>query len=197
MVEGANCWVGFNVNRTDIISFAEKALASGIKRVLFTTELPLDRINDTLINEFESISSMFEKVGASFTGIRHGLVIDGDENNPYEIVNSSTTLMEPCVERGVLARVAAEMILLPKTANKQCGISSSNEFAAAYLNILRSTGLTRSQEVEKMFSGGLQRVAQLTSSEYDAQTKRAQEKKEKMEKLKVSFVLNLSLLPQQ
>jgi hypothetical protein len=75
-----------------------------------------------------------------------------------------------------LARVAAELLLIPEATNAQCGVSSSSAFAAAYLNILRSSGLTRRQEVTKLLQGGLQRVAQLTVAEYEAETQRKEAK---------------------
>jgi hypothetical protein len=77
--------------------------------------------------------------------------------------------MEDTVERGVLARVVAELLLIDKSVNKECGVSSSSQFAAAYLDVLRSSGLTRQQEVSKMFAGGLQRVARLTVDELQRQ----------------------------
>jgi hypothetical protein len=48
---------------------------------------------------------------------------------------------------GVLARVVAEILQIDTSANSVCGVSSAGAFAAAYLNILRSSGLTRRQEV--------------------------------------------------
>ena len=44
------------------------------------------------------------------------------------------------------------------------------------VDVLRSSGLTRQQEVTKMFTGGLQRVARLTVDEYEAQKKKNEEK---------------------
>jgi hypothetical protein len=41
--------------------------------------------------------------------------------------------LEDTVERGVLARVVAELLLIDKSANQQCGVCSSSQFAAAYL----------------------------------------------------------------
>ena len=43
-------------------------------------------------------------------GIRHGQVIVGNEDNPYEIVNNSIPLLETYIERGVLSRVVAEIL---------------------------------------------------------------------------------------
>ena len=44
------------------------------------------------------------------------------------------------------------------------------------LDVLRSSGLTRQQEVTKMFTGGLQRVARLTVDEYESQRKKNEER---------------------
>merc|ERR1711998_165738 len=128
---------------------------------------------------------MGESAGAAFTGIRHGNIVDGNEDNAYEIVNSTIPCLDTYVERGVLARVAAELLRVDIAANTQCGVSSSGSFAAAYLNVLRSSGLTRNQEVAKMFSGGLQRVARMTVDEYEAKKKREEEKEAERERFRL------------
>jgi hypothetical protein len=52
------------------------------------------------------------------TGIRHGRIIPGDEYQPYEIFNSSLPLLEETVEKGVLARVASELLKIDKSVNQ-------------------------------------------------------------------------------
>jgi len=175
---GANAWLAFNVSQTSIPHLAEMALGAGVKRLVVTMPLAPQNINDTSIVEFDAAIDMFVKAGqgASFTGIRHGEIIPGDENNPYEIYNSTIPCLESTVERGVLGRVVTELLMIPDATNSQCGVSSSSAFAAAYLNILRSSGLSRRQEVTKLYQGGLQRVAQLTVAEYKNQTLRREDK---------------------
>jgi hypothetical protein len=181
----SNAWLGFNVPSNEILKYAQLAVDSKLRRLLFTTELSNKSINSLTLDEFSSAIALTKQAGIAFTGIRHGSIIPGSEDNAYEIVNSTTSLMESTVERGVLARIAAELLLLDKADGQECGVSSSNQFAAAYLNVLRSSGLTRSQEVDKMFSGGLQRVAQLTATNYEVQTALTLEEKQRREKLKV------------
>merc|ERR1711871_679494 len=147
--------------------------------------LPSIDINNTAIPELDQAVTEFEKAGKVFTGIRHGDIIKGDEDNAYEIVNATIPCMEPIVERGVLARVTAGLLLTPESGNEVCGISSSSSFAAAYLNVLRSSGLTRRQEIKKMFSGGLQRVARMTVKEYEAQAQKEEEERERKEKRRI------------
>jgi hypothetical protein len=129
----------------------------------------------TELPEFKSAAAAFKAAGGAFTGLRHGEIVAGDEYNAYEISNSSTPCADSIVERGVLARLVAELLSLEESANEQCGVSTGGAFAAAYLNILRSSGLTRNQEVMKMYKGGLQRVAQLTAAEQEAQAKAEEE----------------------
>ena len=184
VLSDANAWVAFNVPQSAIPSLSDAALSSGVKRAVFTVELPDSRINDTVIPEFVVAKEKFAVSGAAFTGIRHPKIIDGNEDNPYEIVNASIPCLESTVERGVLARVVAELLRLQSSFNEECGVSSSGAFAAAYLNILRSSGLTRQQEVMKMFSGGLQRVAKLTVDEYEAEQRRKDEARAAAERRK-------------
>lgn len=186
---GANSWMAFNVSQTAIPSLSETAVSAGLRRAIFTIELPEARINETVIPEFTLAKDIFQAAGASFTGIRHGRIMDGGEDNPYEIVNASIPCLESTVERGVLARVAAELLCIDQAFNSECGLSSSSAFAAAYLNILRSSGLTRQQEVTKMFTGGLQRVAKLTVDEYEAEQKRAEDAKVRIEERKAEAAL--------
>jgi len=191
VLEGANAWVAFNVSQAAVPQLSEAALKAGVKRAVFTVELPPARINETSIAELDAAAKAFEAAGAYFTGIRHGTLVEGDEDNPYEIVNATVPCMENFVERGVLARVTAELLLIDKSVNAVCGVSSSSQFAAAYLDVLRSSGLNRQQEVTKMYSGGLQRVARLTVTEYEARQQRAEEKKARDEQRKIEQELEL------
>ena len=166
VLAGANAWLAFNVSQSSVPLLAKAALSAGVKRFVVTTLLPPNRINDTQIPEFDEAIKDFTSAGASFTGIRHGEVIEGDENNPYEIHNATVRCLEPTVERGVLARVAAEILMIKDASNAQCGLSSSSPFSAAYLNVLRSSGLNRRQEVTKIFQGGIQKVARSVVAGY-------------------------------
>jgi hypothetical protein len=135
----SNAWIAFNLTQTDIPRMTSIALESDISRVIFTMHLPSIDINNTAIPELDQAVTEFEKAGKVFTGIRHGDIIKGDEDNAYEIVNATIPCMEPIVERGVLARVTAELLLTPESGNEVCGISSSSSFAAAYLTVIRAT----------------------------------------------------------
>lgn len=188
VLSGATTFLAFNVSRDSIGKMADAALASGVKKALFTLEMQPSQVNDTVVPEFDAAVASFEKAGATFTGIRHGVIIEGDENNAYEMFNASMPLLENTVERGVLARVAAELLNIDGADNIVTGLSSANEFAGAYLNILRSSGLTRKQEVQKVFEGGVQRVAQLTVAGYEDEERRkkdaAERKKQRIEEEK-------------
>lgn len=189
VLHGANAWVAFNVPETRLASFAAMAIEAKLKRVLFTVQLPEDRIGDVVIPALDAAAKAFADSGIAFTGIRHGEITSGNEDNAYEIVNATLPLVQPSVERGVLARVVVELLRTGSSYDKICGVSSSNAFANAYLNILRSTGLTRQQEVEKIFNGGIQRVAQLTAREREAERKREEARLAAEEKRKVKLQL--------
>lgn len=183
---GANAWIAFDVARDKIIPFSESAITAGIKRILFTTKLSSDELDATVVPEFDEAVAKFEAAGASFTGIRHGDIVEGTEDNPYNIVNSSFPLESSIVERGVLSRVVSELMLIPAAANVVCGVSSANTFAAAYLNILRSTGLSRTQEVERLFAGGVQKIGQRVRDGHEEKKKEQVKAKELEEKRKVT-----------
>lgn len=84
----ANSWIAFNVTQSTIPFLAKAALDAGLKRVIFTTELPPSRINETVIPEFDAAVLAFEAAGSAFTGIRHGTVIDGKEVRKYSTMES-------------------------------------------------------------------------------------------------------------
>eukprot|EP01039_Chlorochromonas_danica_P001791 gene1789-1957_t len=184
ILEGSDAWLAFNLTQQAVPLLSSTALDAGVKRAVFTVSLPPNHVNDTFLPEFQDALHAFESKGASFTGIRHGTIIEGDENKPYEIFNASQPCIEDTVERGVLARVAAELLRLTPAFNKECGVSSSSEFAGAYLNILRSTGLTRQEEVYKVFSGSVQRLARLTLNTWESEEKSAREAAEAAKKAK-------------
>jgi hypothetical protein len=173
----ANTWIAFNVAQAEVPLVTQAALDNGIKRLIVLMQIPLADQNVTSFPEFEAAEKAFANAGAAFTGIRHGDVIDGNEDNPYEIVNASTPLMciepiykerkEMSVERGVLSRVVAEMLSIEDSFNQNCGLISADKFAAAYLNVLRGSGFDRQQEVKKIFQGGLAKVARMTVATYD------------------------------
>jgi hypothetical protein len=189
---GCEAWLAINVPREAVIRQAQRAIAAGVRRAVFTVELPPAQINDTAMTEFDTAAAAFEAVGGSFTGIRHGMITEGSEDRPYEIVDATTPLVESTVERGVLARVATELLRTDSARNAQCGVSSAGPFAAAYLNILRSSGLSRQQEVQKVFSGGIQRVADLTAREREAEAQREVDRQEAEKKRKVGGALPLN-----
>ena len=168
------------MSRDSIGRLAHVALDSGVKKALFTLELSPSQVNETSIPEFDEAVDLFKAAGLSFTGIRHGVIIEGDENNAYEMYNSSMPLLESTVERGVLALVAAELLQIDSSDNTVTGLSSAGEFAGAYLNILRQSGHfdSHSWQVMKVFQGGVQRVAQLTVKEYEAEQQRIKDKAE-------------------
>ena len=184
-LEGATAWIAFDIPLSAISKVSTVALNAGVKRLVVTTTLAPASINQTVIPEFDAAIAAFEAAGAAFTGIRHGEIIDGSEDNPYEIVNSTLPCLENYVERGVLARVTAEVLQIDIAANSQCGLSAAGAFSEAYLNVLRSAGLNRRQEVSKIFSGGLQRVARMTVNEYEARQKREDDRQAAQLKAKV------------
>lgn len=87
----ANSWIAFNVTQSAIPALSQAALDAGIKRVIFTTELPPSRINETVIPEFDAALLAFEAAGSAFTGIRHGTIIEGKEVMNYAALINVTT----------------------------------------------------------------------------------------------------------
>lgn len=79
LLVGANSWIAFNVSQSAIPFLSQSALNAGLKRVVFTTELSSARINETVIPEFDEAVKLFEAKGSAFTGIRHPVVIEGQE----------------------------------------------------------------------------------------------------------------------
>ncbi len=192
LLTNADAWIAYNVTNDDVPSYTKAAIDAEVKRVIFTSSMPDNfATSSSKMEEFENSLKLFIDAGASFTGIRHGTIIEGDEDNSYEIVNSTTPCSQNTVEYGVLSRVTAELLQIDESSNKLCGVSSSGEFALAYLNVLRSTGLDRSQEVKKMFTGGLQRISQLTVQSYEEEKKRSDEKKALIESRKAEEALEL------
>ena len=169
LLKGANACIAMNICREFIVSLSNAALDAGVKRLVITTSLEESDI--TTISEFEKAQAAFSASGGAFTGVRHGKIVAGNEDNSYEIVNSTAPCLDTYIERGVLGRVVAELLSIDMSVNNQCGVSSSGSFSAAYLSVLRSSGLSRNEEVTKMFSGALQKVARRTGHQYKSKMK--------------------------
>lgn len=189
LLTGCDAWLALGVPRNRICAYAATAVRLGVRRALFTLQLPPEQTSISGVPEFGEAEATFAAIGGHFTGIRHGEVVAGAEDGPYSIVNATTPCTGDTVTTGVLARVATELLRTEDSYGKSCGLSSAGAFEAAYLNILRSTGLTRQQEVRKVFAGGIERVAQLTAREREAERKRQDEQRELERKKKVSSSL--------
>lgn len=178
-LEGANAWLAFNVEKEQFVELANTAIEANIPRIIFTTTVTEEEEQQQFVQTtYGPLLALSKEKGLAMTIIRHGEVVDGDEDYPYQIVNASTPLVEMSVPRGVLGRIATELIRLKDSLNQQCGLSSSGEFAEAYLELLRSSGLTRRQEVFKVYTGGMDVVYQKTEA---SRRKREQEEKERNE----------------
>ena len=182
LLSTANTWLAFNLTASEVPAMQELAIKSNAERIVFTMSLPAADINNTAVVELDAARQAITAAGKNFTGVRHGAIVSGSEDNAYDIVNATMPCTGPVVERGVLARVVAELVSISEAGDSVCGVSSSGAFAAAYLNVLRSSGLNRNQEVKKIFTGGLERVARLTVAEYKNRNEKALAAKERKEK---------------
>lgn len=168
VLQEVGTWIALDVPRHSIRQLAHLAIECGVRRVVFSTNVRTEGENAEVSSDFEDILDRFNASGYHFTGIRHGDCAPGDENVPYEIVEGNTSFSQPIISRGVLGRVAAELLRLPASFNKECGVSNADALAASYLTVLRSSGLTKNEEVYKMFTGGLQRITKLRKERLDA-----------------------------
>lgn len=146
----------------DILPWCDIALASNVSRVIFTTQLTEDQYinNQVELMDFALARKRFmERDGFYFTGIRHGKIVKGEEDLFYYISNSSTKCIEPTVPNGVLLKLVTELINIDASFNEECGVSGSgNDVVRQYIKGLRSLGLTRQEEIYKMFTGGFDRA---------------------------------------
>lgn len=161
LLKDCNTWLAFNVTEGSLAHYTSAAIEAGVKRAIFTLELPPERFDETDIPSFDAAADAFRAAGGAFTGIRHGTVVPGSEDFAYQIVNATEPCVADSVRRGVLARVVAEMLRGNATHHAVCGLSSSGRLADAYLNVIRGRGHSRQEEVEKMFNGGVQKTMQI------------------------------------
>ena len=188
LLSGADAWIAINASRSSLPMLTDAALRAGVKRVVMTTTLqPDDVYYETNMPEFEDAIIKFKEAGASFTGVRHGEIVRGDENSPFAITNSTTPCSNSTVPRGVLGRVVAELLVIDKSANKYCGVNAAGEYADGYLNVLRSAGLNRRQEVEKMWDGGLERAVSLVVDVWEQRKKDRERKIAEKERRRVRY----------
>eukprot|EP01031_Cornospumella_fuschlensis_P035200 gene35200-42637_t len=92
LLQGANAWIAFNVQQSLVPDLSRAAASAGVKRVIMTTPLPPDQCGDggmRNLPEFIAARELFAAQGGYFTGVRHGEIVPGTEDNPYIIVNAS------------------------------------------------------------------------------------------------------------
>ncbi len=159
LLKDASAWIAFGLSREVVPTLASIAAKQEVPRVIFTVKLPPNEITQQpTLPEFTEAIELFKKQDSHFTGIRHGEIVSGPENLPYSIVNGSYACEEAVVPRGVLGRVVTELLHLQAACNADCGISSSSIYSQSFLEMLRSSGATSSQEVALMFDGAFQQV---------------------------------------
>ena len=61
VLTGADAWLSFNVSEASIETMANLAFEAGVEKVLFTLELPPNRINETTIPAFDTAVEKYKK----------------------------------------------------------------------------------------------------------------------------------------
>lgn len=119
--------------------------------------------------------------GSSSSSTDDSCSYSGSNNNNYNNI-----------QHGVLARISTELLRSSETYHQLCAVSTGDAYDNAYLNILRSAGLTRQQEIIKIFQGGIYKVKELTNKAYEIKKTLKEERilHEKIRKQKV-FSMNI------
>lgn len=157
LLQDCSAWLAFNVTEDRVAQYTSTAINAGVKRAIFTLELSPEHFNRTEVPALDAANKAFKAAGGAFTGIRYGTVVPGNEDFAYQIVNATEACVADTVRRGVLARVVTEMLRGNATHHAVCGLSSSGRLANEYLSTIRGMGLSRQEEVEKIFQGGVQK----------------------------------------
>lgn len=203
-----DCWLGHNLSCEDLIAFNKSSPQLQGPSKLKSALLSVSTTNATLA-EMETLNNILqEKRNIFLKLLLHGAVVAGDENQPYDITPVVTNVSHYCknkdssvVYRGVLDMILAELTQMDNVTaltgggiNQPCNqtsnsssfglfVESGGVLAAAYLQTLRSVGLTRRQELEKLISGGLQRVISMETEAKKAD-KNAMDKSQNKVKLR-------------
>ena len=142
-----------------------------------------DSYTGNIINSTTSICSS-NTGGSSNYSSSSGSSSTGSSSNNNNNYNN--------IQHGVLARISTELLRSIESSHQLCAVSAGDAYDNAYLNILRSAGLTRQQEIIKIFQGGIYKVKELTNKAYETKKKLEEERilHEKIRKQKV-FSMNI------
>ena len=145
-----------------------------------------DSYTGNIINSTTSICSSIRDCSSDSTSGSSST----DDSCSYSGSNNNNNYNN--IQHGVLARISTELLRSIESSHQLCAVSAGDAYDNAYLNILRSAGLTRQQEIIKIFQGGIYKVKELTNKAYETKKKLKEERilHEKIRKEKV-FSMNI------
>jgi len=178
-LQGADCWVAFNVPLAEVAAQAAVAKAAGVKKLVVVAvagSAAPDFADAAAALAGSSTSFTFLAVSALDDAAKEGGPIivfktphadpdaaaavvaaaDGDPAAAAAAVAAFPSVCAGAFSRDEAIRFAAESVLLPPAHNSAFVLSRGDEVALNYTKGLRAKGYTRAEEVGFLMTGGYQ-----------------------------------------
>jgi len=140
---GVNSWLAFEVDSASVLAKAEAAKAAAVKNVIFVVSGDAD---------MSAAEALLKESGATYTFIRTGEVVDGDEDMMQVFLMANITAnQEPKkIKRGNVVRVACEALQIPSATNVALELRPAGIEGKLYMNYFRKGGQTKNKKKWKM-----------------------------------------------
>ena len=140
---GHEAWIAFNVSASALSSFADVAVKSCMKRVLFAVPVSLEESGSDVT--FPEVTKKLESGGIDYTIIKFGVnqaTRMGEAKFPYRITRGELALPQAgeILSSDDLMRIIAEVIDLPKTFNTVYGVGAGSDVDREILSYMKSQG---------------------------------------------------------
>lgn len=140
---GHEAWIAFNVSASALSSFADVAVKSGLKRVVFAVPVSLEDSGADVT--FPEVTKKLESEGIDYTIIKFGVnqaTRMGEAKFPYRITRGELPLPQAgeILSSDDLMRIIAEVIDLPKTFNTVYGVGAGSDVDREILSYMKSQG---------------------------------------------------------
>jgi len=181
-LKDVDSYIAYGITETDVEEIAKNSMEAGIKNLICLMESP-----KTAKSVKSVMSTLSSASGLSYTLLTVPQIVDGSEGKPYRISKPEdiNSFGGSTIARDEVLRLLTETLGIKNTENKGYSVTApeNDEVAENYLKDLRSKGYSRTQEIDKMLSGGISEFESKVVEKKEAESaKIAAEEKKKKEK---------------
>ena len=182
-LSGVDSVIAYGVEASEVKDLAKSMSEAKVGNAVVVMEKP-----ESAKKVKDAVSALSKAGGVSFTVITMPTIVDGAEgSSPYRVGEATDveSFADCTIPRDEALRLITECLGLESSVGKAIsfrGVSTENK-SYEYLKSLRSKGYTRSQEVENMIMGGVEKYeAALVEKEQKEEEVRMRERERERER---------------